>query len=328
MPRKKSETPDIEKGTSLSLSETQENQEEKKRFAPPASFFSVDYNEMDRDLSPEQLQEWTSIYASFRSKTPLSGTVMGIDTHRLSITNTKTHTVEQKPIQCLVIMNFRVKIIIPQSEIWYGEESAPPEYVIKSMMGAKIDYVVTNVDRVGECAIASRRMALGYVRNHFFKDRQKNELGKILKCNVLAVGPSRIIAECNGFDLEMGKRDLSYTAIADLRTGYRPGQELNARLLKSDQKNGIIEVSVKAVNPNPFDGADKRHPVGSQRQAVISGTYAGGVFCTLSDNTNILCIYSPGYFEENFYIGDSVRIVITQFDYKNKLVYGRIWSKM
>lgn len=328
MPRKKIEISDNEQGTDLSANETQQTQEAMKIKASPSSFFNVDYNEMDRDLSPDQLREWTSIYASFRSKTPLSGTVIGIDMHKLAITNAETHATEQKSIQCLVIMDFRVKIIIPQSEIWYDGESAPPDYVIKSMMGAKVDYVVTNVDRAGECAIASRRMALGYARNHFFKDRQKNELGRIQKCNVLVVGPSRIIAECNGFDLEMGRRDLSYTAIADLRTEYKPGQELNARLLKSDQGNSIVEVSVKAVNPNPFDGADKRHPAGSQRQAVISGTYAGGVFCTLLDNTNILCIYSPGYFEENFYVGDSVRIVITQFDYKNKLVYGRIWSKM
>ena len=45
------------------------------------SFYDVDYNEMDRDLSPEQLREWTSIYASYRSRTPLTGIVVGVVTH-------------------------------------------------------------------------------------------------------------------------------------------------------------------------------------------------------------------------------------------------------
>jgi ribosomal protein S1 len=113
-----------------------------------------------------------------------------------------------------------------------------------------------------------------------------------------------------------------------LRTEYRPGQELKAKLLKADAKAGTIEASVKEVNPNPFHGADRRHPVGSTRQAEISGTYAGGVFCRMSDDTTCLCLYSPRYFTEEFFIGDSVLIAITQYDYGRKLIYGRILSKL
>ena len=291
------------------------------------SFFDVDYNELDRDLSPDQLREWTAIYASYRSRTPLTGTIIGVDSYRLAITDPATKKMEHKQISCLVVMDFRVKVIIPQTEIWFDTETNLPDYVVKKMIGAKVDYVVTNVDRPGECAIASRRMALGHARNRFFKDL-KRTVPDILTCNVLVVGPNRIIAECNGFDLNFRNRDLSYTAIADLRTEYRPGQELEARFMRADQQSGALEVSVKEVNPNPFYGADKRHPVGSTRQAVISGTYAGGVFCRLIDDTTCLCLYSPNYFSEEFYIGDSVLIAVTRYDYGRKLIYGRILSKM
>ncbi|MBR1842584.1 MAG: hypothetical protein IJ788_04845, partial [Oscillospiraceae bacterium] len=30
------------------------------------SFYDLDFHELDRDLTPEQRQEWNSIYASFR----------------------------------------------------------------------------------------------------------------------------------------------------------------------------------------------------------------------------------------------------------------------
>lgn len=331
MPRKKAETVDMpgkENETSLPQAAVVKSGKKPQDKSTAQSFFEVDYNELDKDLSPDQLKEWTAIYASYRSKTPLTGTVIGVDTHRLAITDPVTKNVERKQILCLVIMDFRVKVIIPQTEIWFEAETEFPDFVVKKMVGAKIDYVITNVDRPGDCAIASRRMALGYERNRFFKDGRRTEPGQIQTCNVLVVGPSRIIAECNGFDLHIRNRDLSYTAVADLRPEYKPGQELKAKLLKADQKAGTLEVSVKEINPNPFDDADKRHPVGSTRQAVISGTYAGGVFCRMSDDTTCLCLYSPNYFNVEFYIGDSLLIAITKYDYSRKLIYGRILSKM
>jgi ribosomal protein S1 len=121
---------------------------------------------------------------------------------------------------------------------------------------------------------------------------------------------------------------LSYTAVADLRTEYKSGQELKAKLIKADQDAGVLDVSVKEVNPNPFYGADRRHPVGSTRQAVVSGTYAGGVFCRMQDDTTCLCLYSPNYFSDELYIEDTVLIVITQYDYAKKQIYGRLLSRL
>lgn len=58
------------------------------------SFYDVDYNEMDRDQSPEQQSEWTAIYASYRSRTPLTGTVIGVGTHRLAVRNPETGAID------------------------------------------------------------------------------------------------------------------------------------------------------------------------------------------------------------------------------------------
>ena len=292
-----------------------------------SGFYNTDFNETDRDLSPDQRREWTAIYASFRSKTPLTGEVIGVDAYTMPIADKETKTVAMKQVLCLVIMDYRVKVIIPQTEIWYNDTDKLPDYVIKRMVGAKLDYVITNVDRNEECAIASRRLALGYNRNRFYRDKQQNAAGKSLICRLLVVGPKRILAECNGFDISISNRDISYTAIADLREEYRTGQELPVKLISCDPKRGTLEVSAKAVNPNPFDGADKRHPVNCTRRAVVSGSYAGGLFCRLADDTNCLCRYSPAYFDTEFFIGDTVLIAVTKFDYMRKRMYGRILSR-
>lgn len=285
------------------------------------AFYSLDFRALDRDLSPEQEQEWNSIYASFRSGSILTGTVVGVDEHTLDITDGNGDT-QRRTVQSLVIIDYRVKVIIPETEIWaVGEENS--HHATRSMVGAKVDYVILNVDRENDCAIASRRMAMTKKRRHF-PTAVRNSRG-LVKCDVLLVAPKVLLVNCSGFDLILTQKDLSYTAIADLREQYKPGQELMARLL--DLKDGKPAISVKEVNPNPFDGAELRHPVGCRRQAEIEGKYAGGVFCRLPDNTTCLCLYSNNHFDTEFYVGDTVLIFITEYDNNRKLIYGRIVAK-
>ena len=297
-----------------------------ERPAQRPSFFQTNFRELDRDLSPEQMQEWNSIYASYRSKSVLSGTVVGVDDNRFEVKNPQTGAIERRTVRSLVIIGYRIKVLIPETEVWApGEER--PDYVMRGMVGAKVDYVVMQVDREGECAIASRRLALVKQRRHFASVRRGHEPGASLKCNLLVVGPRRVLAECGGYDISLSQRDLSWTAIADLRNEYRPGQELPCRLKEYNSREGKLAISVRDATPNPFIGAENRHPIGSRRQAVISGKYAGGVFCRLPDDVTVLCLYSNLLGDDEFFPGDSVLIHITQYDYNRQLIYGRIISK-
>ena len=83
----------------------------------------------------------------------------------------------------------------------------------------------------------------------------------------------------------------------------------------------------KITRVNPFQGAIKRHPVNSRRQATISGKYGGGVFCTLPDDSVCLCRYSAQQRDREFHVGDSVIIVITKHNFERSMIYGRILSK-
>lgn len=288
------------------------------------SFMALDLRDLDRGLSAEQRQEWESIYASYRSKSVLTGTAIGADQNSFEMRSRETGEIERKTLSSLIIIGYRVKVLIPETELWYpGEER--PGHVLRNMVGSRIDYVIIEVDREGECAIGSRRMAQNSKRRHFAKMEHRE--GDLLPCRVVSVGAKRCTVECHGFDVPLTQRDLSYTAIPDLRAKYHPGQELTCIFKGYDRESGRLSVSVKEVNPNPFLGADRRHPVGSRRHAVISGKYAGGVFCTLPDETVCLCLYSPQHADADFKNGDSVILVIQKYDYGRQLIYGRILAK-
>lgn len=288
-------------------------------------FEKLNLIEMDKDLSEEQQKEWNAIYASYRSGSVLTGKVAGMDTTYITIKNEETGETEKKEINCLVIIDYRVKVLIPEQEIWFNEQTKRPTHVLRSMAGSVVDYVITGIDREGECCIASRRMALAIRRRAFL--RLTPEIGRKIKATVIAVGRTHLLCSAGGFDITLSQRDLSYAMLPDLREKYHPGEKYTAVIKNYDAEQAQLQISVKEAEPHPFDGAEIRHPLRSRRASVITGKYKGGVFCKLEDNLDCLCTYSPSQYDEDFHIGDQVIVAISKFNYTKKLIYGKIVAK-
>ena len=330
MPRKKPEPEEIISEESIESLDEQEVVTQQEETAPQEpvperrGFYQLDFNELDRDLSPEERQEWNSIYASYRSRSVLSGTVVGVDRHELS--SRENNESVTKEMYCAIVIPFRVRILIPETEMW-PEEQERPSFVLRNMPGANIDFVIIHVDREGGFAIGSRRLAMSTRRYFFSTQPSLNRLNARVKCRVLAVGPRRCLVECYGFDINLTQREMRYTAIPDLRTEYHPGDELDCIIKNYDKETGTLLISVKEAHPNPFDGASLRHPIGSRRQAVIAGKYAGGVFCNLPDGAVCMCSYSFHYSDSAFSIGDKVMLIIQRYDMEKKQIYGKIISR-
>ena len=108
------------------------------------SFYDLDFRALDQDLSPEQRQEWNTIYASFRSRSAMRGTIIGVDPHSMTVRSAQTGQVETKRMYCAVIVPFRARILIPETEMW-AESEERPAFVLRNMPGAQIDFVITHV---------------------------------------------------------------------------------------------------------------------------------------------------------------------------------------
>lgn len=219
----------------------------------------------------------------------------------------------------------RVKVLIPKQEIWYDENTRRPSHVLRSMAGATIDYVFTNIDREGECCGASRRIALAIRRRSFL--RLAPDKGRKTQVSILAVGRAHLLETAGGFDMTLSQRDLSYAMIPDLRERYHAGDTYTSVIKDYNEEKERLTISVKEAEPHPCDGAEMRHLLRSRRASVITGKYKGGVFCRLEDNLDCLCTYSLSQYDEDFNIGDQVIVAITRFNYSKKQVYGKIVAK-
>ena len=273
-------------------------------------FYALDFRRLDKNLSPDEQREWNAIYASFRAGSLLTGKIAGVDTIRMG----------DRKVDCLVGFDYRVKVLIPDTEVWADESATYPNYILRSFPGAEVDYIVKQVDREGGCVVASRKEALLRRRKSFRKNGHNP--GDIVDCRVAAVGIRRMLVEIGGYDVMLSQQDISYGTILNLREDYRPGQTVKA--VFKGFENHMIRLSIRDVNPHPFDNAEDRHPLRSRRVSRIMGKYAGGVFCELEKGFTCLCLYSPEQQDCDFDPGDDVILVVTRYDYENKLVYGRI----
>lgn len=120
---------------------------------------------------------------------------------------------------------------------------------------------------------------------------------------------------------------MRYAAIPDLRDEYHPGMELESVVKVYDPAKDELVVSIKETETNPTLGAERRHPVGSRRLAVISGKYGGGVFCNLPDGVVCMCNYSFQHEDSDFMVGENVMLVVQRYNEEKLQMFGKILSK-
>lgn len=284
-----------------------------------------DLNISDKKLSQEEKAEWNMIYASYKAGSLLTGRIIGVDKISVKFFNAETGKNEHKTVNCLVIIPYRVKVIIPDTEIWYDEDSTRPDHVLHSMVGAQTDYVITGIDREGGCCTASRKKALLIKRKNLLKLPPR--IGQRVECNIIAVGKTKMLCSYGGFDITLQSKQASYAMLSDLRERFHTGEVRAAIVKELGSENSSIVLSIKEAQPHPFDGIELRHPIHCRRASVITSKYKGGVFCKLEDDLDCLCTYSPYQSDEDFYVGDNVIIAVTKYNYEKKTVYGKVIAK-
>ena len=89
--------------------------------------------ELDANLSPAQRDEWYNFYSSYRSNSILTGTVAGVDETRIADPNAEGG---ERVVRSLVVIGYRVKILIPETEVWYKADERPG-HVMRGLFGAQ-----------------------------------------------------------------------------------------------------------------------------------------------------------------------------------------------
>lgn len=222
---------------------------------------------------------------------------------------------------------------------------------LESRIGAKIDYVVTQVPQRGQLnevgfVGGSRKEAMVRKRARFWYGTQANgsayvKQGDMCRVRVISVSAKAIRVELFGAETPVIHRDLDYALIADCRNVFSPGMELDAVITKIERadldvaggQNFPVEfqVSVKEAKQDPRDLAMKLYSEGSRVKGVVNfiriptdqnPDARPAVFVQLQEGVQVQCPFPNGTIPPR--IGAEANVTITNVNREKKYLFGTI----
>jgi small subunit ribosomal protein S1 len=257
----------------------------------------------EKIISEKAALEWRDIYESRQTGRILTDNIGGIEQHGDSL--------------CLIIKKEDAKILIPAKDASLSED-LPPAH-IKGMLGAKIDYIITAIDRQNCLATGSRKQAMQ--ARH--RELSRHKVGDKVKGNIIAVGISLLVVEAFGIEKILRARDIDWGQIPDVRNVYNVGDECWMVIKELDLENNNIRFSIKDADPDPYERIEEKFMINWIYTGKVTGIPEYGIYCNLSKGIDCLCPH-PGWTNMRLKIGDTVSVKIKHIDREKRHVRGLI----
>ena len=258
---------------------------------------------------------WQNIYTSNQKGKILKGIAVAMETEMVTLT--KNGKKERKAIDSLIV-NFKdIKILIPSSEI---KEGKIDKRQMRNMIGSEIRFIIVEVDKLTNKAVASRKMALEKIRKIELKKYEKQD--KVF-ARVISVFSKYIDIECLGVDIRLKPEDLEYGYIANLTKNYQVGDKIKVLIKEIDVDKGILKVSHKETKEDPYKIARKNYVEKGEYLGEVTGYSNNGVFVNLEQGIDTMATL-PNWMEMPPTIGDKVVIKIIKIQEEKRKIYSSL----
>ena len=266
------------------------------------------------------------IAQSYRSETPMTGRVTGIEPKRSG-----------RPFDVAIVQVGEYKILIPTP--WFVKPvrenaSFSREDLLRRMtlrrMNAEVNFIIDRYDEKAKVAIGNRLKAMEKLSKYYYLGKDAlgsyrvNE-GQTVKGRVVAVIPGGIFVDVLGVEISIPNEELFYRRIYDARTKYTAGDVVDVKILsidRSDPTDIKVKGSVKQTKENPKDKGILRYEEGSLYQGEVANVSTDGVFVILGDDMDIFCKF-PNHGKVPVR-GSKVTVKVTVKDMEKKRLWGTI----
>jgi small subunit ribosomal protein S1 len=172
-----------------------------------------------------------------------------------------------------------VAVFIPSAELSW-KKTADPGAAYPA--GTEIEALVASLDR-GRVGLSVKRLT----ENPFDKFTAAAKPGDRIKVRVREIAGDGMLVDADGnIDAFIPVGELSYfKRIKNAGELYKPGDELDACLIKIDEADSRAILSVKRLEKNPWHTIEERYPVGARVLGVVAQITEGdGAEVELEEN--------------------------------------------
>lgn len=259
----------------------------------------------------DELQEkitWQNINSSKEKSKILKGNIIAIETEKM----------KEQNINCAIVDFKGVKILIPATEMI--QDGKNDKKVLRNMMGAEINFIVIETDKVGEKAIASRTKAMERIKEINLK---KLEVGDKIYSKVIGIWKKYIRVECVGIDFVIKAQDLQYGFVEDVSKLYKINEQIKVLIKSIDLEEKKIKISIKDLLEDPFKNIRKDFTEGGEYLASITGYADNGIFANITQGVDTVCTL-PTWLDRPPLPGDKVIIKIYKIIPERRKIYSSL----
>lgn len=258
---------------------------------------------------------WQNIYTSNQTGKILKGTVIAIENEKIYITEDNKRI--QKNIDSLIVNFKNIKVLIPAEEIRQGKVDKKN---LRNMIGTEIKFVIFQVDKLTNKAVASRKKAMEQIRKNQMKRYEKGE--KVF-AKIISVFPKYVDIECLGTDIRLKPEELEYGYISNLTSLYQVGDKIKVVIKDIDYEKNILEVSHKETKQDPYLIARINYTEGGEYLGIITGYSDNGVFVKLEQGIDTLATL-PNWMENPPLPGDKVVVKVKKIQTEKRKIYSSL----
>ncbi|NYE57171.1 S1 RNA-binding domain-containing protein [Carboxydothermus ferrireducens] len=253
------------------------------------------------------------IYSSRQNQSVIDLTVTGLEHFAVKE--------GEEPVLCWTVStraSDKIKGYVPYYEAGVeGQNEREIEREMLRFLGQKISGVVYAINTNAGYFVASRKQAM---------ERQAKRLwenifeGAKIEVIVRRTTPNRIVGEYRGVEVVIPKQEASHGWIEHTSQVAKPGDEIEAKVIKLDKENKRLIASIKALKASPWQEASKKYQKGGIYAGKVTGIASFGIFVELEPGVSVLCNHLKAGTAN---IGDTVAVLITKIDHAERKISGK-----
>lgn len=210
----------------------------------------------------------------------------------------------------------------PYSQMGYRNRKEPAEYV-----GQHLIFKIQEYKNDGKNIIVSNRAILEQKANE-----QLNKFAEELKVGMTVTGTVKSIEtygafiDVNGFQALLPISEISRDRVKDVHDKLKIGQEVTAKIIKTDWEHEKMSLSTKELEADPWEGVEKQFPAGTKIEGEISRIADFGLFVKIAPAVDGLVHISKLPVERNtnlrkvYKTGEKIPVIVEKVDFEERRI--------
>ncbi len=215
------------------------------------------YYELSR-MKVERPRDWSALEKAFAEKAPIAGVVTAVVKGGLSV-------------------DVGVRAFMPASRSGARETAD-----VEKLVGQEIRCRIIKLDTADEDVVVDRRAVLEDEEREA-KEKRYTQIkeGETVTGTVRSLTDFGAFVDIGGVDALLHVADISWGRVNKPADVLKPGQEVEAKVLKVDAGKRRIAIGLKQLQPHPWDLAGEKYKVGDRVQGTVTRLADFGAFVEL-----------------------------------------------